>query len=113
MRKLILLMFMVLLLCGFRAPNGALISKGDLVDKLVVNLGQPIARIPVVTHRSIYPLIIAHGKFGLTKSNNITTVLLSIVVSLSMKIGLDFDTSNSTEHCLVKRQIQRKHDTKQ
>ncbi|MBK7353262.1 MAG: hypothetical protein IPI97_04680 [Nitrosomonas sp.] len=55
MRKLILLMFMVLLLCGFRAPNGALISKGDLVDKLVVNLGQPIARIPVVTHRSIYP----------------------------------------------------------
>lgn len=55
MKRMILLMFMILLLCGFRAPNGALITRGDLVDKLVINLGQPLTRIPVATHRSIYP----------------------------------------------------------
>ncbi|HNH51313.1 MAG TPA: hypothetical protein PLL07_02680 [Nitrosomonas sp.] len=54
MRRMILLMFMVLLLCGFRAPNGALISKGDLVDKLIINLGQPLARSPFVTQRGLY-----------------------------------------------------------
>lgn len=44
MKKLLLLIVAVMLLSGFRAPNGNIISKGDLSDKLIANLGQPIAR---------------------------------------------------------------------
>ena len=38
MKKLFILVIAVLLLCGFRAPNGNIISKGDLSDKLLINL---------------------------------------------------------------------------
>lgn len=54
MKKMILLMFMILLLCGFRAPNGALISKGDSASKLIMNLGHPLTRSSSVTQRGLY-----------------------------------------------------------
>lgn len=41
MKKLVIIVIAVLLLCGFRAPNGNIISKGDLADKLIVNMGEP------------------------------------------------------------------------
>ena len=44
MKKLLLLIVAVILLSGFRAPNGNIISKGDLSDKLIANLGQPTTR---------------------------------------------------------------------
>ncbi len=44
MKKLLLILVAVMLLSGFRAPNGNIISKGDLSDKLLINLGEPIVR---------------------------------------------------------------------
>ena len=44
MNKLLVLVLATVLLCGFRAPNGNLISKGDLLDKLLINLGEPHIR---------------------------------------------------------------------
>lgn len=44
MNKLLVLVLAIVLLCGFRAPNGNLISKGDLSDKLLINLGEPHIR---------------------------------------------------------------------
>ncbi len=44
MKKLLFLIIVVMLLCGFRAPNGNIISKGDLSDKLLINLGEPNVR---------------------------------------------------------------------
>lgn len=44
MKKLLLLLAAVMLLSGFRAPNGNIISKGDLSDKLLINLGEPTIR---------------------------------------------------------------------
>lgn len=41
MIKLFIIILRILLLCGFRAPNGNIISKGDLADKLIVNMGEP------------------------------------------------------------------------
>lgn len=43
--KILLILSLFTLLSGFRAPNGAIISKGDFVDKLLVNLGEPKTRI--------------------------------------------------------------------
>lgn len=53
MKKLLLLIAVVICLSGFRAPNGNIISNGDLVDKLIANLGEPRARIHLGTFR--YP----------------------------------------------------------
>lgn len=44
MKKLLLVLVIVMLLCGFRAPNGNIISKGDFSDKLLINLGEPHMR---------------------------------------------------------------------
>jgi len=44
MKKLLLIIIAVILLCGFRAPNGNIISKGDFSDKLLINLGEPNVR---------------------------------------------------------------------
>ncbi len=47
MKKLFLLcvaVALVVLLSGFRAPNGNIISKGDLADKLLLNMGEPHIR---------------------------------------------------------------------
>lgn len=44
MKKLLLILLAVLLLTGFRAPNGNIISKGDFSDKLLINLGTPTVR---------------------------------------------------------------------
>ncbi len=44
MKKLLILVLAILLLCGFRAPNGNIISKGDMSDKLLMNLGEPHIR---------------------------------------------------------------------
>ena len=44
MKKLLLLVIAVMLLSGFRASNGNIISKGDFADKLIANLGQPTTR---------------------------------------------------------------------
>ena len=44
MKKLSVLAIAVLLLCGFRAPNGNIIFKGELSDKLLMNLGEPHVR---------------------------------------------------------------------
>ncbi|SDY36104.1 DUF2845 domain-containing protein [Nitrosomonas sp. Nm58] len=49
MKKLLLLLATVICLSGFRAPNGNIISSGDLVDKLLANLGEPQARIHLGT----------------------------------------------------------------
>lgn len=49
MKKLLLLIITVICLSGFRAPNGNIISRGDLVDKLIVNLGEPYTRIHLGT----------------------------------------------------------------
>ena len=45
MKKLLVIVVMVIALCGFRAPNGNIISKGDLADKLILNMGEPHQRI--------------------------------------------------------------------
>ena len=44
MKKLLFLIIAIMLLCGFRAPNGNIISKGDFPDKLLINLGEPNVR---------------------------------------------------------------------
>ncbi len=44
MKKLLCAVIVILLLCGFRAPNGNIISKGEMSDKLLLNLGQPHVR---------------------------------------------------------------------
>lgn len=44
MKKVFIVIVAVMLLCGFRAPNGNIISKGDLPDKLLINLGEPNVR---------------------------------------------------------------------
>lgn len=49
MKKLLLLIAVVICLSGFRAPNGNIISRGDFVDKLIANLGEPQARIHLDT----------------------------------------------------------------
>jgi hypothetical protein len=36
---------LVVLLSGFRAPNGNIISKGELADKLLINMGEPHIRM--------------------------------------------------------------------
>ena len=41
MKKVFIIVIAAFLLCGFRAPNGNIISKGDLADKLIVNMGEP------------------------------------------------------------------------
>ena len=41
MKRLFIIILTVLLLCGFRAPNGNIISKGELADKLIANMGEP------------------------------------------------------------------------
>lgn len=41
MKKLIVIVITVLLLCGFRTPNSNIISKGDLADKLIADMGEP------------------------------------------------------------------------
>lgn len=45
MKKLFILMIAIMLLCGFRAPNGAIITKGDFIDKLIINMGKPHVKI--------------------------------------------------------------------
>ncbi|QOJ23948.1 MAG: hypothetical protein HRU78_10070 [Gammaproteobacteria bacterium] len=48
MKKFFLLLTavaLVMLLSGFRAPNGNIISKGDLADKLLINMGEPHIRM--------------------------------------------------------------------
>ncbi|MFZ1852856.1 MAG: hypothetical protein WAU15_11690 [Nitrosomonas sp.] len=42
--KILLISLLFVLLSGFRAPNGVIISKGDFADKLILNLGQPRTR---------------------------------------------------------------------
>lgn len=55
MKKLLVCIVAVICLSGFRAPNGNLISKGDYVDKLLYNLGEPLSRIHIGTiHRKTY-----------------------------------------------------------
>lgn len=49
MKKLLCVVIVVVLLCGFRAPNGNIISKGELSDKLLLNLGQPHIRTDLGT----------------------------------------------------------------
>ena len=49
MKKLLLFILIVVCLSGFRAPNGNLISRGDYVDKLLFNLGEPLSRIHIST----------------------------------------------------------------
>ena len=44
MKKFLLILLAVMLLSGFRAPNGNIISKGDFSDKLLINLGEPNVR---------------------------------------------------------------------
>ena len=44
MKRVLIVIVAVMLLCGFRAPNGNIISKGDLSDKLLINLGEPNVR---------------------------------------------------------------------
>ena len=44
MKKLFILMIAIMLLCGFRAPNGNIISRGDFSDKLLINMGEPHVR---------------------------------------------------------------------
>ncbi len=44
MERLLFLISAVMLLCGFRAPNGNIISKGDFLDKLLINLGESNVR---------------------------------------------------------------------
>ena len=44
MKKLLFLVIAVMLLCGFCAPNGNIISKGDFSDKLLINLGESNVR---------------------------------------------------------------------
>jgi len=43
--KILLIVLLFLALSGFRAPNGAIISKGDFIDKLIFNMGDPHAKI--------------------------------------------------------------------
>jgi len=43
--KILLIVLLFLALSGFRAPNGAIISKGDFIDKLIFNMGKPHAKI--------------------------------------------------------------------
>ena len=43
--KILLIVSLFLALSGFRAPNGAIISKGDFIDKLIFNMGKPHAKI--------------------------------------------------------------------
>lgn len=45
MKKILILMLAIILLCGFRAPNGEIIVKGDFVDKLISNMGKPHIKI--------------------------------------------------------------------
>lgn len=39
MKKLLIIIVAVMLLCGFRASNGNITSKGDFSYKLLINLG--------------------------------------------------------------------------
>ncbi len=49
MKKLLYVVIAIVLLCGFRAPNGNIISKGEMSDKLLLNLGQPHVRTDLGT----------------------------------------------------------------
>lgn len=42
MKRIMLLAALMLFLCGFRAPDGEIISEGDPVSKVVEHLGQPL-----------------------------------------------------------------------
>jgi hypothetical protein len=42
--KKILFLLAALLLCGFRAPNGDIITEGDPEDKLLLDMGQPLTK---------------------------------------------------------------------
>ncbi len=45
MKKILFLVLAIILLCGFRAPNGEIIVKGDYVDKLIIHMGKPHMKI--------------------------------------------------------------------
>jgi hypothetical protein len=56
MRRTPLLIIAFVFLCGFRAPNGEIISDGDPADKLLLNLGNPLIKtnIGIVRQGNLY-----------------------------------------------------------
>lgn len=46
MKKTLTLLTMVILLCGFRMPDGDIVTDGDPVDKLLTHMGQPLMKTP-------------------------------------------------------------------
>ena len=48
MKKTLFLLATLIFLSGFRAPNGDIISDFDPVDKLLLDMGQPLIRTPVM-----------------------------------------------------------------
>lgn len=72
--KILLIVSLFLALSGFRAPNGAIISKGDFIDKLIFNMGKPHAKINM---GSIYN---ASGAF----SYNVRCGFIALMIIISV-----------------------------
>jgi len=48
MKKTLFLFAALFLLSGFRTPNGDIIQEFDPVDKLILDMGQPLVRTPEI-----------------------------------------------------------------
>ncbi len=45
--QILLILILFISLSGFRAPNDAIISNGDFIDKLIFNMGKPHVKINI------------------------------------------------------------------
>ncbi|GKS68024.1 hypothetical protein W03_00280 [Nitrosomonas sp. PY1] len=55
--QILLILMLFISLSGFRAPNDAIISNGDFIDKLISNMGRPHVKInldPIYNTREMW-----------------------------------------------------------